>query len=145
MMHIPRVSVASALVLAGVLAYAASAAAQKPSLNDIAKQESDRRKAVAAPAKVLTNGDLRPVATIGAAAGGPAATDQSAASPGGASSTAPAAGAQAVQAVGDTAETKDKAAEKTPEAQSESYWRGLIVMARATLDQHKTDLDGLQT
>ena len=49
MMHIPRVSVASALVLAGVLAYAASAAAQKPSLNDIAKQESDRRKAVAAP------------------------------------------------------------------------------------------------
>ncbi len=50
-----------------VLACASRGLAQTASLIDIAKAEEARRKAIAAPAKVITNIDLRP-AVVGAPA-----------------------------------------------------------------------------
>jgi hypothetical protein len=54
-----RFLVAAALFLSGASAFAPQARAQ--SLADVAKKEEERRKSVAAPAKVYTNKDLNPV------------------------------------------------------------------------------------
>ena len=54
-----HVLVAAALFLSGASAFAPQARAQ--SLADVAKKEEERRKSVAAPAKVYTNKDLNPV------------------------------------------------------------------------------------
>jgi hypothetical protein len=54
-----QVLVATALFLSGASAFAPQVRAQ--SLADVAKKEEERRKSVAAPAKVYTNKDLNPV------------------------------------------------------------------------------------
>jgi hypothetical protein len=133
MAKLPKFGLVVGAVLAG---QAAIMQAQSPSLNDVAKQEEARRKAIAAPAKVITNGDLRPTITTGSASSEPSGTPDAAAKP---SAATPAKTDDGAEKTADV--TKDKASDE----KGESYWRGRITAARAALDHHKVDLDGLQS
>ena len=120
-----RVLVTS-LAAAAVLV-AAPAFAQSPTLAELAKREEARRKAVQAPAKVVTGADVKkgtPAAPPPAAAGAPAA---------GGSTPVPATAA-------------DKPASKSDEpAKDEAYWKDRITQVREALRRNEMFAEALQT
>ncbi|MGE5360208.1 MAG: hypothetical protein ACM3NQ_14420, partial [Bacteroidales bacterium] len=117
------------LVFLIVILAAVNASAQ--SLAEVAKKEEARRKEVKAPAKVLTNDDLKKYN-----------------SPPPATSTAPAT---------PTAQPGDKAPAAAPEGaqagqkppaepeKNEAWWRNRITEVRAALERNKLLVDSLQT
>jgi hypothetical protein len=124
----------------GALAYVANAAAQtqSPTLAQVAKREEERRKGIASPAKVLTNGDLKPTTVVSA--------DAPASETAGGDATTPAATkAVAANKDQDKEKEKDKKDKAKEPAQDEKYWRDRIAAARAKLDHDKAVLDGLQS
>jgi hypothetical protein len=122
-----------------VVAIAAMAnAPSAQSLADLAKREEARRKAIKAPAKVLTNEDLPsvpPPPPPAAPAEGAAETGTASAGSGGTSATAPSAAAT------DTAAKTEPA---TP-VRDEAYWRQRMSAARDNLNRLQTFQDALQT
>ena len=117
------------LILAGLLAgLAVPPALGAQSLTDVARAEEARRKAVRAPAKVYTNGDLlRP--------------DEPAPAP-------PAAPAQPAAAAKPADATKaDAAKPASPDdpKKDEKYWKDRITVARDTATHDKVLLDALQS
>ncbi len=119
-----------------ILAAATSAGAQ--SLADVAKKEEARRKEIKAPAKVLTNDDLKKYGTSTPPAAGATATAQPATTPDAASGQDAAKKPEA----GDKAAAGEKPAE--PE-KNETWWRNRMTEARATLEKNKLLVDSLQT
>ena len=126
-----------AISMAAILAFAASAAAQSsaatPSsrpLAEVAKTEEARRQGVKKPAKVYTNGSLRPVAPPPVAEP-PAAAASSDASPGNASAGAPAAAAPP--------------STPGPAKQDQAYWQDRIRQARDQVRRSQLFADSLQT
>ena len=127
-----QVLVAAALFLSGVSAFVPRARAQ--SLADVAKKEEERRKSVAAPAKVYTNKDLNPV-------------------PAGSPPPAPAKSGDG------SAKDKDKEADtdakgkgsKTPDAgdktavKDQAYWAGRYKALRDALLRDQNYADAMQT
>jgi hypothetical protein len=109
---------------------AAPAFAQSPTLAELAKREEARRKAVQAPAKVVTDADVKkgtPAAPPPAAAGAPGA------SAAGGSTPAPATAA-------------DKPASKPDEpAKDEAYWKDRITQVREELRRNEMFAEALQT
>lgn len=121
--------IAITVLLAAGLGAMASAQANKP-LADVAKDEEARRKDVRKPARVYTNGSLRPDVTAGVA---PPPTTPSASSAAGntsPSNTTPSATGAATPAGG----LKDQA-----------YWSGRMASARAALDRTQIFADSLQS
>jgi hypothetical protein len=115
---------------AAVLAFAAVAAAQSSStkpLADVAKTEEARRQSVKKPAKVFTNGSLKPDISKGAAPPpSVTSTDASAnASPG---TTSP-----------------DKPAAPAAPAKDQAYWANRIKTARDQVQRTQIFMDSLQS
>jgi hypothetical protein len=113
---------------AAVLAFAAVAAAQSSStkpLADVAKTEEARRQQTKKPAKVITNSDLKPDISKGAA---PAAATTTTTP----TNTSPA-----------TA-TPDKPADAGP-AKDQAYWAARIKTARDQVQRTQIFLDSLQS
>ena len=129
------------LVACSVLAGAAAAFAQeqRPTLGEMAKREEDRRKAIAKPAKVLTNTDLRP-APVSEAANDPAAPGKDSTPPSTAVQKDATATSADAKGTGDQDKTKDK-----PTDQDETHWRERMAAARSKLDHDKAVLDGLRS
>ena len=96
------------------------------SLADIAKKEEDRRRAIVAPAPVLTNKDLGTV---------PAAPPPSTSAV-----TTPAPGPAATKDA-----DKDKAAKDAGPARDQAYWSGRMKDLQAQLDRDQTYADALQS
>jgi hypothetical protein len=109
-----------------VLLPAASAAAQSPTLADLAKKEEARRKSLKVPTKVFTKDDLPPSAAVVPAA--PAA--------------APAAGAagQAAAAAADPNAEAPKEEEK-----GEEWWRARMEQAREGLRRNEMFAEALNS
>lgn len=119
----------TAVVLVGFAALASAQSSTTKPLADVAKDEEARRKSVRKPAKVYTNGSLRPDATSGVATppAKPASTDKPAnASP---SNATPAASTPA----------------KPGEVRDQAYWSGRMKAARAALDRTQIFADSLQS
>jgi len=122
-------------VLVGIIVLAGTAQAQ--SLADIARKEAERRKTVAAPAKVYTDADLRKVVTTPPPEPPPAdaaKTDESAAKP---------ADAQAAPVKAGDAAAAGKTVEPSVDL-GEEYWRKLIDDARGALAKSKVYLEALE-
>lgn len=131
------IAILTASVLMGpVAAGAQSASAQQaasPTLVDVAKAEEARRKNVRKPAKVYTNGDLKPDnTTVRPAPPTPAA----AATPATGNATP---GAPAVNLPGGTAATP------APAGRDQAYWSGRMTAARAALDRSRMFAEALQS
>lgn len=115
------------ILLIAVLACGSAAAvyAQTPTLGELAKKEQERRKAITAPAKVITNKDLpkgsKPVAPPPAAA----APDQKTAD----------------QKTADA----QKAGEKPEDVKDEAWWRARITQAREELRRNQVFAEALQS
>lgn len=120
-------------VATGLLAAVPVAAAQ--SLGDVAKQEQARRKSVAAPGKVYTNGSLR-------AEPAPSTPTSSSAAPtspaDGAAAPVPPAEGQKVTGGGTSAPAPDEP------KKDEVYWRRRLDEARTALSRAQTFRDALQ-
>jgi hypothetical protein len=121
----------SRVLIGLVLLTAGAGLAQAQSLADVARTEAARRKAVDAPGRVYTNGDLRTDVSKAVppapAAGTPSeATQQAATTPAAATGTAPAPAAQG-------GEVRDQA-----------YWSSRMADARATLDRNQAFAQALQ-
>ena len=113
---------------AAALMVAAPGFAQAPTLAELAKREEARRKAVQAPAKVVTSDDVKK--------GTPA-------TPSGAPTTAaPAAAATPAVAPGADAKAASKADEP---AKDQAYWQQRISQAREELRRNEMFADALQT
>jgi hypothetical protein len=135
-MRILRLTMSAALIIV-----AATGAASAQSLADLAKREDARRKAIKAPAKVITNEDLPsvPAATPPPAAAAPASDPADATPPGGA---APAAGAPASA----SAQASEAPTPATVEVvKDEAYWRRRISVARDNLARSQIFQDALQS
>jgi hypothetical protein len=113
----------AAILLLGFTAGRVSA----QTLADVAKKEEERRKKVAAPAKVLTNKDLTPTPPGSPSAPGPAA------------SATPAKPA----AADDKAAADKDAGDKAPKDQA--YWSTRMKAAQQQLDRDSTFHDALQS
>jgi hypothetical protein len=99
------------------------------SLADLAKKEEERRKAIAAPAKVYTNKDLM--------APPPMSTPPPPA-PGAPAAAAPAAGT-------DAAKDKEKEAKDKEPAKDQAYWSGRMKNLTAEIARNETYAEALQT
>ena len=125
-------------VLSGVLTAALMlptlAAAQTPTLGDLAKREQERRKATKSSDKVLTNKDLPASAQQPAPAAGTPTTTP-------APSTAAAPGGAAKPAAGDDKKTGGAASDQKDEA----AWRKRISEARESLRRNEAFLEALQS
>jgi hypothetical protein len=121
----------TAVLLVGTAAVssAQSTTSTKP-LADVAKDEEARRKSVRKPAKVYTNGSLRPDISAGAA---PAPTTS-------ASTDKP-----ANASPGNTTPAAPGAAAKPGEVKDQAYWSGRMKAARAALDRTQIFADSLQS
>ena len=119
-----------AITSAAVLAFASLASAQssmsKP-LADVAKAEEERRKEVKKPAKVFTNGSLRPDISKGVAPP-PSATSPAVAANASPGNTTPAA----------------PAADAAP-ARDQTYWANRIKTARDLVSRTQIFADSLQS
>ena len=102
-----------------------TAAAQTPTLGEIAKKEEERRKKIGTPAKVYTNKDL-PKTTAPAS---------------------PAAGAPAPAAAGAAAGEQKPADPKKPaeDVKDEAWWRARITTARTELQRNEMAAEAFQT
>lgn len=125
-------SAAFAILLAG----AAPLMAQ--SLGEVAKQEAERRKAIATPGKVYTNGSLRAEAPP-TSSSPTAASTPPAAAPAPEQSASKAAQAPAGQAAGTEAPTAE------PAAMTEEAWRKRITDARDGLSRAQIFAEALQS
>lgn len=115
---------------AAALMVAAPGFAQTPTLAELAKREEARRKAVQAPAKVVTSDDVKK----GTPATAPAAP----------ATAAPAATAPATPAAAPGAD--DKANTKADEpVKDQAYWQQRISQAREELRRNEMFADALQT
>ncbi len=114
-----------------VTALAAAAAAQTPTLAELAKQEAARRKAVKSSGKVLSNDSVATVRSSPLPASQPATPPASASSP------------QTAQADGKKPEDKPKP-ENDRKAQ-EAAWRQRIQGARESLQRSQMFADALQS
>jgi len=115
---------------AAVLAFAAAAAAQSSStkpLADVAKAEEARRQETKKPAKVFTNGNLKPDISRGAAP--PAIV--------------PPVDASANASPGNVTPAKPPA--DAPPARDQAYWANRIKTARDLLTRQQLFADSLQT
>lgn len=115
--------------LSATIAFGATAVSAQ-SLGDIAKKEEARRKTVKAPAKVITNEDLR--ADTSSAPEPPA-------------STAP---ADATQPAAPNAPAAAQPAAPAPaddQKKDEAYWKDRLKQARTALDRSKSFADALQS
>ena len=101
---------------------------QSQTLAEVAKAEEARRKAVRKPAKVYTNGNLRPDISKGSVSSAPVPTP-----------AAPAAGNKTPAAPG-TPPAPDAAAVK-----DQAYWAGRMKTAQAQLERAQLLLDSLQS
>lgn len=100
------------------------------SLGDLARQEQERRKAVRAPAKVITNKDLRPV---------PPAPESPV-------PAAPAASAEAPPPAQDARQTgRDKAKDPNEPVKDQTYWSGRMKALQASLGRDQTYIEALQS
>jgi hypothetical protein len=126
-MRLSTIVAVTSVLLMGALVHAQS-------LADVARKESDRRKADKAPGKVYTNKDLKPVAVAPPADTGsaPAAT------------AAPAGDTKADAAASDKATTDAKSESKGAD-KDEAYWRKRGQDLRARLDEDRLFLDSLQS
>lgn len=120
---------ASVVLMAAMAVCVSVLSAGAQSLADVARKEATRREAVKAPARVVTNNDLRVVAP----AVPPAAPGDPAAQPPAAAGGAPA----------------EVAAEKPPEApdptKDPEYWRKRITDARQARDRNAFLLEAIQS
>lgn len=120
-----------AVVILGFAAQASAQSSTSKPLADVAKDEEARRKGVRKPAKVYTNGSLRPDPTRGTA--GTAAPAPSTETP------ADANPAPAVPG------TPDAGAMPATGAKDQAYWSGRIKDARAALERTQIIHDSLQS
>ena len=129
-----------AILAASVLIGPAAAVAQSgqaqpapPTLVDVAKAEEARRKNVSKPAKVYTNGDLKPDhGTVRPAPPTPAAP----ATPAAPGNTTP--GAPAVNLPGG-------AATPAAEVRDQAYWSGRMTTAHSALERSRMFAEALQS
>src|SRR5262245_45245812 len=132
-------------VTCGVLVWAAAgAAAQTPTLAELAKKEEERRKAIAKPSKVITIEDAKkylpppsppPPAPAASTAGSTAApVDQTANPPQGANAQGKAAPAETPAAPDPLEEYRNK---------DEAWWRNRASAARSALEQQRFFLNAL--
>jgi hypothetical protein len=112
-----------------VVCATATALAGAQSLGDVAKKESERRKAVPASGKTYTNDNLRvepaPAAVI------PAAT--------------PAVATPAAEATPAASVPKDGSPKPDGAAKDEAYWRKRLTDARTSLERSKSFAEALQS
>jgi hypothetical protein len=121
-----------------VVAIAAMAnAPSAQSLADLAKREEARRKAIKAPAKVITNEDLPSVPPPPPPAAPAEGATETGTSPAGS-------GAPATAASTATTEPAAKTEPATP-VKDEAYWRQRMSAARDNLNRLQTLQDALQT
>jgi hypothetical protein len=122
-MHALRQFVSGVLVFA--LGVPVLAAAQTPTLGELARREQERRKAVKSPGKVITNKDL------------PASAQQPAPTP------------TETTSAGVPVEADKKAAEQadTPksDARDEAWWKKRITEAREALRRNEAFIEALQS
>jgi hypothetical protein len=118
-------------------ALSGAAAAQAQTLGDVAQKEAERRKTIATPGKVFTNGSLRPEPPPSA----PATPSPTAAAPA-AAATADASGGQAPAA---NAAAGTPAAPPQEDVRSEAYWRKRITAEREALGRAQSFAEALQT
>ena len=118
--------------MAALIVLPSIAAAQTPTLGEVAKREQERRKATKSSDKVLTNKDLPATAQQPASASGTAtpSTTQAPAAAGGATTAAPAG-----------ADKKGAPSEQRDEA----WWRERITEAREALRRNEMFAEALQT
>jgi hypothetical protein len=126
-------TVAAVLFLIGAGVVVRPAGAQ--SLADLAKKEDDRRKTVAAPAKVLTNKDLNPVPSGSTPPATPAVTP--------ADGNAKAGGGDAKPEDGKTADKGAAVDKGTPKDQA--YWAGRLKTLQDALKRDQNYADAMQT
>lgn len=118
------------IVLAALMAAGFSRLLPAQSLGDLARQEQERRKAVKAPAKVITNKDLGPV---------PAAPESSA-------PAAPIASPEAPRPAQDVKQTdQDKAKNPNDPVKDQAYWSGRLKALQASLERDQTYVEALQS
>jgi hypothetical protein len=129
MKHGCTVAVAASLLLAG-------AAAQAQSLADVARQEQERRKTIAEPARVYTEADVQKNAPLTTAAARPQAASP-AASGDAATPPASADGGKAADAA--AAGAKDQAPPR-----DEAAWRGKLDQARDDLARSRRLLSAME-
>lgn len=106
------------------LLFALPVAAQAQTLADVARAEAERRKAITAPSKTITNADLRPDFTRPTNATPPAPT--------------PSAQVPSVNLPGGKVEAEEP-------AKDQAYWSARINAARQALDRSKIFADALQS
>jgi len=128
-----HVLAAAALFLSGASVFAPQARAQ--SLADVAKKEEERRKSVAAPAKVYTNKDLSPVP-----AGSPPPPAAAKAGDGAAKDKDKEAG---IDAKSKGSKATD-AADKSP-VKDQAYWAGKYKGLQDALQRDQNYADAMQT
>jgi hypothetical protein len=102
------------------------------SLGEVARKEEERRKHIAAPAKVYTNNDLAAVPESSAVPAPAPSTDAQASAPG--ASTSP-----------DQDKAKEKEAPAKGPAKDQAYWAGRMMALQAQLDRDSILSDALQT
>ncbi len=115
-------------VLVGVIAFSAAARAQ--TLADVARKEAERRKAIAAPAKVYTDSDLRVVAP-------PPPPESPPADPAKAAEPQPKPAEKAADAAAPAKDVEPSV------DQGEGHWRKLIDDARGALSRSASYLQAL--
>jgi len=115
--------VAAVLLLVGVGLVAAPARAQ--SLADVAKKEEERRKTVAAPAKVYTNNDLKAVPASATPAVTPAG--------------------DAASAAGDAKAKDAKGKDGDEPVKDQKYWSGKLKTLQDQLAQDQGYAEAMQT
>jgi hypothetical protein len=130
---ISRVVRVLAAALTAAVAFPLAAAAQKPPLAEVARQEQERRKEIKTAKKMLTNKDLP------ASALQPAAPSAGAPAAGGAGEAA-GAGTQKPAAPGAEAQAPPQGGQK-----DEAYWRTRITTARENLRRSEAALEAFQS
>jgi hypothetical protein len=129
-----RLVVMPAVVVGLLLTIARPTVAQ--ALGDVAKQEAERRKAVAASGKVYTNDSLRPEPPPAGTTAAPQSATAAAAAPASPTAATPAGQAAATS-------TPAQAAEPTP--MTEDAWRKRITSVRDALSRSQIFAEALQT
>ncbi|HYE87442.1 MAG TPA: hypothetical protein VEA16_13865 [Vicinamibacterales bacterium] len=120
-------ALALAVVVAAAYAQSTTTSTSKP-LAEVAKDEEARRKSVRKPAKMYTNGDLRPDVTKG---GTPPAS--------------PGASVAAGNASAANVSPTSPATPAAPARQDQAYWAGRIKQAREALQRSQIFADSLQS
>jgi len=126
-------SIVAGAALAAVLSTPFVAAAQTPSLGEVAKKEAERRKALPPAGKVYTNKDLPPSAQKPATPSTAAGTE----------TTIPLDPVAA--ATGDQAAAAKSGDGKAKEEKNEAWWRERITTAREELRRKEMFAEALQT